>query len=73
MFGFRGGESPAVLSRQKSAMHSAQLKWPFLTNFDCSTIKDERQLSAMVQTRMSVSEETARDDVHQWFEQQPAA
>jgi len=73
MFGFYGGESPAVLARQKSAMRSAQSKWPFLTNFDCSTILDEQQLIAMVGTRMAVSGAVAEADVHQWAKQQPTS
>jgi len=73
MFGFRGGESPAILARKKAAMRSAQLRWPFLTNFDCSTIRNEHQLRAMVQTRASVPENAANIDVQKWIKQQPIA
>jgi len=73
MFGYRGGESPAILARKKAAMRSAQLRWPFLTNFDCSTIRNELQLRALVQTRMSVPEKVANIDVQKWNLQQPIA
>lgn len=73
MFGFRGGESPAILARKKSAMRSAQSRWPFLTDMDCSTIRNEDQLIALVQNRMSVSAEIAKIDVQKWFMQQPIA
>jgi hypothetical protein len=38
MFGFRGGENADVVARKRGYMKEAQQKWPFLTNFDCSTI-----------------------------------
>jgi hypothetical protein len=71
MFGFRGGESPAIISRKKKSMLSAQARWPFLTNFDCSTIRNRDQLLAMIQTRMSVPYEVAKLDVQKWSIQQP--
>ena len=39
MFGFRGGESAATVERKRGSMLEAQKRWPFLTNFDASTIK----------------------------------
>jgi hypothetical protein len=44
MFGSRGGDSPANVERKRGYMLDAQKRWPFLTNFDASTIKNERQL-----------------------------
>lgn len=67
MFGFQGGESADVVARKKSHMKDAQQKWPFLTNFDCSTIKTEGQLSSMVSTRSSISEDQAKLDVTNWM------
>ena len=62
MFGFQGGETAEVVARKHGHMKDAQQKWPFLTNFDCSTIKTEGQLCSMVKTRSSISEEQARLD-----------
>jgi len=67
MFGFQGGESEDVVARKKGHMKDAQAKWPFLTNFDCSTIKTEGQLCAMVQVRASLSEAQAKQDVGAWM------
>jgi len=49
-------------------MKGAQWKWPFLTNFDCSTIKTEGQLCSMVKTRASISDEGAKRDVGVWIQ-----
>jgi hypothetical protein len=49
-------------------MAEAQARWPFLTHFDASTIKNERQLSTMVKERCSRSQEEAEADVHEWME-----
>jgi hypothetical protein len=68
MFGFQGGESVEIVARKRSHMKDAQAKWPFLTNFDCSTIKTEGQLCSMVKTRSSISEEQARLDVGSWMQ-----
>lgn len=68
MFGFRGGESPNIVSRKRGYMLDAQRRWPFLTHFDASTIKNDRQLVTMVQERCSLSQEEAESDVRQWME-----
>jgi hypothetical protein len=68
MFGFQGGESADTVARKKSYMKDAQQKWPFLTNFDCSSIKTKGQLRSMVQTRSSISEEQAKRDVDAWMQ-----
>lgn len=68
MFGFRGGESADAVARKKGYMKDAQQKWPFLTNFDCSSIKTEGQLCSMVKTRSGISEEQAKRDVGGWME-----
>jgi hypothetical protein len=67
MFGFRGGESAATVERKRGYMLEAQERWPFLTNFDASTIKNERQLVTMVKERRSLTESEAEDQVHQWM------
>jgi hypothetical protein len=66
MFGFSGGEAPDVVARKKSYMRDAQSKWPFLTNFDVSTLKTEAQLASMVKDRSGVSKEQAASDVRAW-------
>lgn len=48
-------------------MAEAQARWPFLTHFDASTIKNERQLVAMIKERCSRSQPDAEDDVRQWM------
>jgi hypothetical protein len=68
VFGFQGGESAEVVARKTGYMNDARQKWPFLTVFDCSTIKTEGQLSSMVKTRSSVSEEQAKQDVGAWMQ-----
>ncbi len=68
MFGFQGGESAGVVARKTGYMNDARQKWPFLTVFDCSTIKTEGQLCSMVKTRSSISEEQAKLDVRAWMQ-----
>lgn len=68
MFGFQGGESTDTIARKKAYMKDAQQKWPFLTNFDCSTIKTEGQLGSMVKTRSGITDEQAKLDVGAWMQ-----
>ena len=68
MFGFRGGESADIVKRKRGYMADAQARWPFLTHFDASTIKNDRQLVAMVKERCSLSQEAAERHVRQWME-----
>jgi hypothetical protein len=68
MFGFRGGESPEIFQRKRGYMAEAQTRWPFLTHFDASTVKNDRQLVTMVKERCSLSQEDAESDVRQWME-----
>jgi hypothetical protein len=49
-------------------MLDAQRRWPFLTHFDASTIKNDRQLVTMVKERCSLSQAQAQSDVRQWME-----
>ena len=66
MFGFRGGESADTVARKKGNMEDAQRRWPYLTNFDLSTIKNEVQLRSIVRDRYGLSEKDARDRVSEW-------
>ncbi len=68
MFGFSGGESQDVVRRKRGYMVEAQARWPFLTHFDASTIKNDRQLVTMVKERCSLTQADAEDDVRQWME-----
>ena len=68
MFGFQGGESAEVVTRKRGYMKDAQRLWPFLTNYDLSTIKTEGQLCSMVKTRYSLSEAQAKVDVEGWMQ-----
>jgi len=67
MFGFQGGESADVIARKRGHMTNAQQQWPFLTNFDCSTIKTEGQLLTMVKIRSGISHIQAKQDVDAWM------
>ena len=42
MFGFTGADSIEALARKRGYMAEAHARWPFLTHFDASTIKNER-------------------------------
>ena len=66
MFGFRGGESADTVARKKGYMEEAKQRWPYLTNFDLSTIKNEVQLRSIVRDRYGLSEKEAKDRVSQW-------
>ena len=68
MFGFQGGERPDTVARKKGYREEAQERWGFLTYFDLSTIKNEAQLSAMVQGGSGSSKALADSDVHSWTE-----
>jgi hypothetical protein len=68
MFGFRGGESADTVARKKGYMEDAQQRWPYLTNFDLSTIKNKVQLRSIVQDRSSLTEAQANSDVQTWLE-----
>jgi len=67
MFGFRGAESPDVVRRKRGHMIEAQARWPFLTHFDASTIKNGRQLETMVKERCSLSDADAQAQVKHWM------
>ncbi len=68
MFGFSGGESADVVRRKRGYIVEAQARWPFLTYFDASTIKNERQLTTMVKERCSLSQADAEKDVREWMQ-----
>jgi hypothetical protein len=68
MFGFRGGESPDVVTRKRGYIAEAQARWPFLIHFDASTIKNDRQLATMVKERCSLTQEAAENDVRLWMD-----
>ena len=68
MFGFTGTDGPETVVRKRGYMAEAQARWPFLTHFDASTIKNERQLVTMVKERCSLSPEAAQADVREWVQ-----
>lgn len=68
MFGFTGADSPKAVVRKRGYMTEAQARWPFLTYFDTSTIKNEHQLATMVKEPCSLSQEGAEADVRQWMQ-----
>ena len=66
MFGFTGADSEETVVRKRGYMAGAQARWPFLTHFDASTIKNERQLVTMVKERCSLSQSDAEEEVREW-------
>jgi hypothetical protein len=66
MFGFQGGESGVTVARKRAYMRDAQRRWPFLTNFDASTIKNETQLATLVGDRSGRPRAEAEADVRAW-------
>ena len=66
MFGFRGGENAEIVTRKRAYMREAQRLWPFLTNFDVSTIRNEQQLVEMVKDRSARPRDAARAEVASW-------
>lgn len=67
MFGFQGGETADIVKLKRHYMKTAQQRWPFMTNFDASTIKNELQLVAIVKDRSGVSRSEAEADVRNWI------
>ena len=68
MFGFTGADITETVARKRVYMTEAQKRWPFLTYFDASTIKNERQLVTMIKERCSRSQEDAEADVREWMQ-----
>jgi len=68
MFGFSGGESAETVARKRGYMREAQQHWPFLTNFDASTIKNEIQLTSMIKDRTGGTEAQAKQHVQAWMQ-----
>ena len=68
MFGFTGRDNFENVLRKRVYMAEAQERWPFVTHFDASTIKNERQLVTMVKERCSRSQEDAQADVREWMQ-----
>ena len=66
MFGFRGGETAATVTRKRAYMREAQTRWPFHTNSDASTIKNELQLISIVKDRSGRTRAEAEADVQKW-------
>ena len=67
MFGFQGGESPETVERKRAYMREAQGRWPFITNFDASTIRNELQLVTLVGDRSGRQRADVRAEVHAWM------
>jgi hypothetical protein len=48
MFGFKGGEELAVVAPKREYLKEARERWPFITQFDATTIRNTKQLTTMV-------------------------
>ncbi len=68
MFGFQSGESAHAASRKKMRRREAQERWPFLTDFDLSGIRDEEQLVAAIVSRTPIPEAQVRRHVQAWLQ-----
>ncbi len=68
MFGFQGGEDADTVTRKRGYMAPAQRQWPFLTNFDLTSIRNQSQLTTMVRIRLGIPEAQAEADVAAWVE-----
>ena len=67
MFGFQGGETADIVTRKRGYMREAQQLWPFLTNFDASTIRNPLQLVSMVKDRSGRPRADAAAEVEAWM------
>ena len=65
MFGFKGGEELAVVARKREYLKE---RWPFITQFDATTMRNTKQLTTMVEERTSLPHEQAEADVLEWAE-----
>ncbi len=68
MFGFQSGESAHAASCKKMRRREAQERWPFLTDFDLSGIRDEDQLVAAIVSRTPIPEAQVRRHVQAWLQ-----
>ena len=68
VFGFKGGEELAVVARKRAYLKEAQSRWPFITRFDATTIRNQKHLVTMIRERCSLSPEQAEADVREWAE-----
>ena len=57
-----------LLSASEDYLVEARARWPFLTHFDASNIKNDRQLVTMVKERLLQSQGNAKSDVRQLME-----
>jgi hypothetical protein len=67
MFGCGNGETADKAAGEKSLKEDIQNRWPFLTEFDLSSIESEGQLAALVKIRSNISIEKADKDVRVWL------
>ena len=67
IFEFIGADNAGAVARERAYVADALARWPFITPFDASTIKNDRQLVTMVKERRSLSQEAAESDVRQWM------
>ena len=67
MFGFQGGETDQTVARKRGYMKEAQQRWPFLTNYDASTIKNPVQLTTMVKDRSGRPQAEVTAEVEAWM------
>ena len=67
MFGCAGADTDDTVVLKRGYMAGSQARWPFLTHFDASTIKNERQLATMVKERFSLAQSNAEKEVREWM------
>jgi hypothetical protein len=70
MFAYITGEPLAVAQQKAALRQQAQVRWPFLTSLDLSTLHGELQLTSMVKDRTGESLSQASTAVRRWAEEQ---
>lgn len=66
IFEFIGADNAGAVASERANMADAQARWPFLTPFDASTIKNERQLATMLKEQCSLPPPDANKEVREW-------
>ena len=67
MFGFQGGESRETVVLKRTYMTEAQQLWPFITNYDASTIRNRLQLVRLVKDRSARPLADVETEVDGWM------
>ena len=67
MFGFGCGESPISVTRKRTYLLSAQLRWPFITTEAAAAIANRADLVAVVGHGIGRPQRDVEVDVDRWM------